>query len=45
MTAIDEELEWGTLAVAVSLPIWPDMSAADVDRVIARVRFHLTGRE
>ena len=38
---VAEAIFEGTL----SLPIWPDMSAADVDRVIARVRFHLTGRE
>ena len=32
-------------AGTLSLPIWPDMSESDVDRVISRVRFHLTGRE
>ena len=32
-------------AGTLSLPIWPDMSDADVRRVIARVRFHLTGKE
>ncbi len=32
-------------AGTLSLPIWPDMSRADVERVIARVRFHLAGKE
>jgi len=31
-------------AESLSLPIWPDMTDADVDRVIARVRFHVTGK-
>ncbi|MEK7347458.1 MAG: DegT/DnrJ/EryC1/StrS family aminotransferase [Candidatus Eisenbacteria bacterium] len=32
-------------AGTLSLPIWPDMSEADVTRVIARVRFHMMGHE
>jgi len=31
----------GIYAGTLSLPIWPDMTEADVDRVVARVRFHL----
>lgn len=38
---VAEAIYAGTL----SLPIWPDMSDAEVDRVIARVRRHVTGRE
>ncbi len=30
-------------AQTLSLPIWPDMTEEDVDRVMERVRFHLTG--
>jgi dTDP-4-amino-4,6-dideoxygalactose transaminase len=32
-------------AETLSLPIWPDMRDLDVDRVIARVRYHVTGKE
>jgi perosamine synthetase len=32
-------------AETLSLPIWPDMSEPEVDRVVARVRFHMTGKE
>lgn len=32
-------------ADTLSLPIWPDLTDAGVDRVIARVRYHLTGKE
>ena len=32
-------------AGTLSLPIWPDMSEAEVSRMIARVRFHLMGHE
>jgi dTDP-4-amino-4,6-dideoxygalactose transaminase len=31
----------GIYAGTLSLPIWPDMTDAEVDRVIARVRSHL----
>ena len=30
-------------AGTLSLPIWPDMSEAEVQRVVERVRFHITG--
>jgi dTDP-4-amino-4,6-dideoxygalactose transaminase len=28
---------------SLSLPIWPDMTDADVDRVIERVKHHMGG--